>query len=626
MKSKLRRFCLSFLCSTALLFLISPLSAQVFWSEDFNGGLPESWTAEEVQGNGLESANWVYSTVGPSSVAPINATTANNGWMLFDSDFNCSGAQEVRLISPRINCEDKIEVFLQFETLYRRFNDLTFLEWSTDSIQWTSIPLFENVNNSQYGDGCFNLVDNPQKVILNLSEFAAGEDSLFLSFKFLADKTTAPVFSTTTGCGFSWQIDDVAVFASDPTPKSDLGINKFYAIAPNAMTPYDQQTRFGFVADIQNLGLNLHTGVKLSIEIKNEADQTVYTDTLSYDSVPANTLVQNKLFLDDGFLPDASLGSYTGTYQIYSDSIDQNPTNDTKTFEFISTDSIYAKETGITLSAFPGNNAWPPGAPHSWAFGNYFFVKNGSNKFASKVSFGLGNPQDLAGQLLQIQIFKWENINGDSISTGDERTLISSTNYFVTGNEPVNQFFTVNLLNGGVAPIPLEDETGYLVMIDYSPFAPNRDMVLSISTAYDYGGQFLWSRDKEPRYASLVELNNSMSFISPGFGFNIVAAVRLHVSDYSATSTEADLSTAHQIRLSPNPATDYLNVELNLDQQFEQMSYTIIDASGRLLQQKILKNIQHQRFRIQTQDFPAGLYYLNFSSAAGNRTLSFVVQ
>ncbi|MFK8104403.1 MAG: T9SS type A sorting domain-containing protein [Saprospiraceae bacterium] len=627
MKSKLLRFCPNFLCSTALLFLFSPLSAQVFWSEDFNGGLPPSWTAEEVQGNGLESANWVYSTVGPVSIAPINSTSANNGWMLFDSDLNCSGAQEVRLISPRINCEDKVEVFLQFETLYKKFNDLVFLEWSTDSIQWTSIPLFEDVNNSQYGNGSFNLDENSQKIILDLSSFAAGEDSLFLSFKFLADKSTAPNFSTETGCAFSWQIDDIGIFASDPTPTSDIGIENFYAIAPNAMTPYDQQTRFGFVADIHNFGQNLHTGVKLSIAIKDAAEQIVYTDTLNYDSVPANTLIQNKLFLDDGFLPDASVGTYTGTYQIFSDSVDQNATNDTKTFQFMSTDSTYAKETGITLQGWPGNNAWAPGVPHSWAFGNYFFIKNGSTRFASKVSFGLGNPQDLEGQLLQIQIYKWDNINGDSISTSDERTLVSSTNYFVTGNEPVNQFFTVNLLNGGVAPIPLEDETAYLVMVDYSPFVPNRDMLLSMSTAYDYGGQWLRSSMiEEPRYSSCVELNNSMSFIFPGFGYQFVPAIRLHVSDYSTTSTEADLSAAHQIRLSPNPATDYLNVELNLAQQFEQMSYTIIDASGKLLQQKILQNIQNQQLRIQTQDFPAGLYYLNFSSAAGNRTLSFVVQ
>jgi len=49
------------------------------------------------------SSNWIYSTTGPQGpfdIGIITSTTAGNGFMIFDSDLNCEGPQDVWLISP----------------------------------------------------------------------------------------------------------------------------------------------------------------------------------------------------------------------------------------------------------------------------------------------------------------------------------------------------------------------------------------------------------------------------------------------------------------------------------------------------------------------------------------------
>ena len=91
----------------ACMFFALSLSAQPpFWLEEFDGGLPADWTALEVSGDMTPSANWTWTDFGPSgsfAIAEIASTSMANGWMIFDSDLNCSGDQNAWLISPKLD-------------------------------------------------------------------------------------------------------------------------------------------------------------------------------------------------------------------------------------------------------------------------------------------------------------------------------------------------------------------------------------------------------------------------------------------------------------------------------------------------------------------------------------------
>ncbi|MEM8525736.1 MAG: T9SS type A sorting domain-containing protein [Bacteroidota bacterium] len=178
-------------------------------TESFNGGLPNGWTAEERQGDGQATANWFWTNSGPSgdfAVEPINSTSADNGWMLFDSDLNCSQQnQEAWLVSPELDASNLTSVSLQFQTLYRSFNDRPTIEVSTDLENWTSFEVFPGVEANTFGSE-----DNPQIVNIDISSVAANQSTFFVAFRFLSDETTNNG-GNLTGCGYSWQMDDAVI-------------------------------------------------------------------------------------------------------------------------------------------------------------------------------------------------------------------------------------------------------------------------------------------------------------------------------------------------------------------------------------------------------------------------------
>ena len=209
----------------AFLFLFSTgLSAQ-FFTEDFDGAIPATWTIQQNDGSAMNAtSNWVHSTMGPMggfAINPLASTSAANGFALFDSDLNCSGEQDVWLISPSVDCSAFPSVFVQFETYYRRFNDLVFIEVSNDNMMtWTELEVFEGLNNNEFG-GDPNGGENPVLRTIDISSVAGGQSNVHFAFRFLADASTV-LAGADVGCGYSWMIDDVALTDEDPTPLYDM--------------------------------------------------------------------------------------------------------------------------------------------------------------------------------------------------------------------------------------------------------------------------------------------------------------------------------------------------------------------------------------------------------------------
>ncbi|MEM1218681.1 MAG: choice-of-anchor J domain-containing protein, partial [Bacteroidota bacterium] len=141
--------------------MATAVQAQVFFSEDFEGGgIPADWMAMEVAGNGQAFSNWVYTTVGPEgpfSTGPLESTSSDNGWVMFDSDSNCNimMAQEAWLITPAIDCSDKDVVILQYENLWRVFNDRAQIRVGTDLndlANWALYDPYGTLSNNDWGN------------------------------------------------------------------------------------------------------------------------------------------------------------------------------------------------------------------------------------------------------------------------------------------------------------------------------------------------------------------------------------------------------------------------------------------------------------------------------------------
>ena len=167
----IKNFTKTYLLAFTLLFCIN-INAQIF-SEDFDGGIPAGWTVSQMDGSSVNaSSNWIYSTDGPQgafSIGAITSTTAANGFMLFDSDLNCEGPQDVWLISPSFDATAFDDVVVSFEHYYRRFNDQIFLEVSVDGgTNWTEYELYPDLVNNDFA-GSENPVVYPALAFLDTS-------------------------------------------------------------------------------------------------------------------------------------------------------------------------------------------------------------------------------------------------------------------------------------------------------------------------------------------------------------------------------------------------------------------------------------------------------------------------
>ncbi|MDD4148636.1 MAG: T9SS type A sorting domain-containing protein [Bacteroidales bacterium] len=166
------------------------------FSSDFSD--PSQWTIDNYVGN---SDNWVIGTTGPSNssyMLPIQSTTAANGFALFDSDFLCSGIQNAVLwTTTSFDCSAYANVHIKFETFYRRYNeDGIFVQVSNNGATWTEFEVFAEYNMHSESQ-------NPEIVDIDISSAAGNEETVWVRFKFT---------SLSSGCDFSWMIDDVLVY------------------------------------------------------------------------------------------------------------------------------------------------------------------------------------------------------------------------------------------------------------------------------------------------------------------------------------------------------------------------------------------------------------------------------
>lgn len=113
------------------------------------------------------------------------------------------------------------------------------------------------------------------------------------------------------------------------------------------------------------------------------------------------------------------------------------------------------------------------------------------------------------------------------------------------------------------------------------------------------------------------------------FGMNgTTGANNLYVDNINVDMTTGiqPLNAVSSLRLMPNPAQDYLNVEFSLEQN-EDLTVTVVNALGQQVQHVTTQQfVGTQNLTINTSDLPNGVYFLNISSKEATRTERFVVQ
>jgi len=607
---------------TVLVFSAANLTAQTaFFTETFNGGIPDNWTVITPQGNGAASADWTWTNFGPMgdfSIGALQSTSASNGWMIYDSDLNCSGQnQESWLIAPRQNASDLSTVFLTFETFYASFNDRPTLEVSTDSTNWTSIEIFPEIGANDFGGGSDEV--NPQVVNIDLSDLAAGQPTFWFAFRFLSDNSTQNG-GDGIGCAYSLQIDDVVLTDGDSRAADDLSVsNTFFAVAPNALTPASQVQALSFLAAAVNEGSQDQTNVTLSVRVENEGGDVVFSEDgniefLGVDSTEA-------VVFEEQFTPEEEVNNYIGTYSVDFDNQDANPADNQQEFNFAVTDTLFSKwflnpAVGIA-----------PADDNSYAYGNCFYIPRGDGLYGRYVSFSVTNADELAGKEANILTYRWQgDDNGDFAASTDEYGggPIAFNTYTFSGTEELN-LITVPMSEDEIG-IPLEDDAYYFTVIQYNAEG-DETMGMLASEEFNYEPMLLQSLSTDrPQYASVLDVGNTGEYSLIGFGLDVVPVVDISISaNPDLVTTQLRLSKENQITAYPNPSDEFVTLDFNLVNP-QDVEVRFLDMKGRLLFAQQYDKLQRNQLTYPLTQFAAGTYFVYVQTEEGVRTLKISVK
>jgi peroxiredoxin len=607
--------------------VVDDFDGEVVYYEDFNGGF-NGWSTTGLScfGTGAENAAWEW--VGGGSLQSdcfgtgftTQSPTRCNGVLLFHSEFNdnlgdcsdglgtgpCPAPQVAQLTSPPIDLtgSDAVSYSLRFHQLTAQFQSDYMVTWSTDGgITWDTSAV-------NTGLETFDLNVDPA---VSVPMPGTGDaDSIIVRLTYFANY-------------YFWAIDDVQIIAQEA---NNLRVNEdFYAIPPNAQFPLSQAEPIPFLADIENVGALTQPNTTLNVSIFNQDGNEVFNEDLEYGNVPGNTLVENVPF-GPTFVP-ADTGTFTGFYQIRSDSMDFDTTNNVQAFVFRATQNLFAKEGGATRPIIPAAGNWDAGEVHSWAYGNHFYVPNGEGQFIQTIQFALGDPANDAGQSIALSVYEWpDDANNDGIADRSEITQVGFDIYTITGNEAAGGIIEVPFPTLD-DPIALKDDMGYLVMLEY--YASDETTVsFAASEDFDYNASvFLSQVQGMPRYSGVLGIEGDLStanFSTVGFGRDIVPTVRMTVGSEPITSTREPAQNLNdQFFVFPNPTVQQLNVRLALAEQADEARVEIFDMSGRLQWYRTWSRVRTEQLPVDVSDLPAGTYTVRIVTNNGVGSQRFMI-
>jgi hypothetical protein len=601
-------------------FTLNATAQKVIWSDDFATDLAP-WTTVD-KGSKPKNNIWVRSTKGPIGqykIPVIKSATAANGFALFDSDSYCSNSQDAWLISPTIDVSKENSVVLFFSQQYRKYQDSVFVMYSIDNgAKWKGIKV-----NGDLGD-TDALAENPTVEEVDLTAFIANQANVKIAFRFMSDNPTNP----DAGCGYSWMIDDVKLVQK---PKNNLRLFDFVYGPANYSTPVTQieGQPMTFAVDVKNGGTATQPNVTLKVQVNKVVEtslaieKVIYKDSLTYKSLPITLGLTSDTtfsFAKQYTAGKLAEGLYEVRYSIASkDSLDFNPADNTKGQFFRVTKNTFAKENSPTNAfRFSGDEAVGNMYTTSKNWGNSSFVA----KYAYFAAAG-ATADPLIGKNVNIYLFKVEDkiladfsnfdVNAD-LTANDGLKLVGVSNYTFPDTSADYKIMKVNLedFDTNVLGAKLEAGKRYFLMASYEG-AANK-----LYPAYSKRINYF-----ETSVLPVSTVLYTTQWFLGGAGSESANVMRMEIALKTATDDQPLAETAMSI--SPNPANDVLNVDVNLEKSMD-INICIATVTGQIVDMQDVDAVAKQKIQLPTDKLANGTYLIRLTTSEGTKTRKFVVQ
>ncbi len=616
----------------------NPSNATVFWGDqpsegDFDGGLND-WTAtSEAPCDTIDLWQWTPngSTLEASVAnmfgdATSSAITACNGAMVFNSDgFDqegvCGAPQVGELISPVLDLSAIVPagtagVSVLFYQTTRQFQSTYIVSYTND------------------GGGTWNDIEINDEFIVNSATFneykrvfLPGADLTSTNFQFKFRYEANYYF---------WIIDDVQLIE---TEANNLQANTFFSIAPNLLTPKTQTDSVRFLIDVANVGATEQTGVNVNVSVTNSGNTEVFNENLAYGSIAANFVDENRI-MPQHYLPPAIEDTYTAVYSVSADAADFDDSNNSQQFSFTVTDSVFAKEDGVT-GLF---GATPNGATGvDWTIATTYYVRNGEDPVDPNIKYectsvlvGLDNLIDNIGGFASIYLYEWEDLNNDGISQNTERNgtaggnIVGNFTYEIPADtdDATDLLISLENFNDPDLPLQLKENTTYVLAAGLSSAGNSLIEITgtnSFNTGYNATG-FLTDSISFERIHGLGDITSGDGGLNTDLtGFNFSPRLRMHVNPYFEVSVNNQLDEANKVSLYPNPASEMISLQLDLVENMSEATIRIVDLNARNVMEMNYKNLSSQTINYNVSELPTGTYFLKIQSDKGYSTQKFTI-
>ncbi|MFN0173976.1 MAG: PA domain-containing protein [Saprospiraceae bacterium] len=252
---------------------------------------------------------------------------------------------------------------------------------------------------------------------------------------------------------------------------------------------------------------------------------------------------------------------------------------------------------------------------------------------ATYATFGISNvdsiyvPGDPTANIIGIAVYK-ADVDGDGV--GDLSAsfvddlgpgLISYEEYELTGNEADGDLIHVPLndINSGNAGVPLEADQAYYVSLIYDGTAAGLGRAPRFSNSLDVSYAAFTGYPTTPLYFGQL-------YTGGWQGAMVIQRLQLEGFVPGVKTVEPKTLDASKINITPNPANEFVNLELKLDAVNPSVAVSVIDGKGQMVVgSKVEKNFQNGMMTLNVKSLPAGTYYLWIRTAEGSTMKQIVV-
>jgi hypothetical protein len=395
------------------------------------------------------------------------------------------------------------------------------------------------------------------------------------------------------------------LFANDVRLSPGAAFAPKQGFVPALLAQNGTEFNFSVGARIYNDG-NLPQGnVSLRATVTNPSGNIVYDNSVSGLNISsvdsADVYPTGNFTLADFSLASYPTGTYTLTYTASLDSLDEYASDNSISYTFTISESIYSAAKIDTVTGLPSGKTFyrPSENNQTYSICSAINNPNASRLAVEGLYFaatkGIVVPEDslMAGEEMNLTLYKWEDVfadlNDPSFGFGALTEMAQAYFYFTDESQEGEVVY-----GAFASPVVLEDNQRYLACV--------QTVNINLYMGHD-NTNYTWNTDY---YLQPICPNESDgTWFAAGFGTDVPNAVGIKVMS-SAGIGISEINTVNGSAY-PNPTSDDLTISIEGEGV---ANVTVTDISGRIAAKSVV-SLVNGKANFNVSALEVGMYIFN---------------